>query len=97
MIVSLIPGISAASGTLCKTQHSRIILTTRKAPSANPNKVRMYIRSEESYKRKTQPSENEQRCRTLFARRQAYVQELLASGSYHSKATAWKKAVKDIH
>ena len=96
MKVTLIPGISAASGTLCKTKNARIILTTRKAPSTNPNKVHMYIRSAESYKRKTQPSENEQRCRTLFVRRQAYVQELLASGAYHSKATAWKKAIKDI-
>ena len=90
MEVTLIPGIAAVSGTLCKTKNARVIFTTRKASSTNPNKVRMYVRSAESYKRTTPPSENESRARGLFARRQSYVQQLLASGAYHSKAEAWK-------
>ena len=96
MEVTLIPGIAAVSGTLCKTKNARVIFTTRKASSTNPNKVRMYIRSAESYKRTTPPSENESRARGLFARRQSYVQQLLASGAYHSKAEAWKIAKRDI-
>ena len=96
MEVTLIPGIAAVSGTLCKTKNARVIFTTRKASSTNPNKVRMYVRSAESYKRTTPPSENESRARGLFARRQSYVQQLLASGAYHSKAEAWKIAKRDI-
>lgn len=97
MIVEMIPGIKAASGTLCKSPNGkRVIFTTRKAPSTNPNKIRAYIRSAESYKRKTPPTEKEQQSRSLFARRQAYVQELMASGRYHSKAEAWEIAKRDI-
>ena len=96
MEVTLIPGIAAVSGTLCKTKSARVIFTTRKASSTNPNKVRMYVRSAESYKRTTPPSEKESRARGLFARRQSYVQQLLASGAYHSKAEAWKIAKRDI-
>ena len=43
MEVTLIPGIAAVSGTLCKTKNARVIFTTRKASSTNPNKVRMYV------------------------------------------------------
>ncbi|MBR6829002.1 MAG: hypothetical protein IKM83_00110 [Paludibacteraceae bacterium] len=97
MIVEMMPGIKAASGTLCKTPDGRrVIFTTRKAPTTNPNRMRAYIRSAESYKRKTPPSEKEQQCRSLFARRQSYVQELMASGRYHSKAEAWEIAKRDI-
>ena len=97
MIVEMIPGIKAASGTLCKSPNGkRVIFTTRKAPTNNPNKIRAYIRSAESYKRKTPPTEKELQSRSLFARRQAYVQELMASGRYHSKAVAWVRAKRDI-
>lgn len=97
MIVEMIPGIKAASGTLCKSPNGkRVIFTTRKAPSTNPNKIRAYIRSAESYKRKTPPSEKEQQSRLLFARRQAYVQKLMASGTYLSKAELWELAKQCI-
>ena len=62
MEVTLIPGIAAVSGTLCKTKNARVIFTTRKASSTNPNKVRMYVRSAESYKRTTPPSEQRSLC-----------------------------------
>jgi len=97
MIVEMMPGISAVSGTLCKSPDGkRVIFTTRKAPTTNPNRMRAYLRSAESYQRKTPLSEKEQQCRSLFARRQSYVQQLMASGRYHSKAEAWKIAKREI-
>ena len=97
MIVEFVGGIAAAHGTLRKNPDgSRIVITTRKAASTNPNKVRMYLRSADSYKRKAPVSDKEMAARTLFARRQAYVQELLASGRYHTKAEAWKIAKATI-
>lgn len=97
MKVELIPGIASASGTLCKCKNgARIIVSTRQAPTTNPNKVRMYIRSAESYQRSSKPSANELAARELFTKRQAYVQELIASGRYHSKAEAWKIAKREI-
>lgn len=97
MIIEFTGGIISASGTLCKNRNgSRVIVTTRRAPSDNKNKMRMYIRSAASYQRSGKPSEKEIAARELFAKRQAYVQELLASGSYHSKAEAWKIAKKEI-
>ena len=91
------PLINCASGTLAKLKNgARIVVMTRKAPSTNPVKMRVYLRSADSYKRKSAPSEHEIEVRALFARRQAYVQELLASGKYHSKAEAWKIAKTEI-
>lgn len=97
MIVEFAGGITSASGTLCKSRNgSRIIVTTRKAPSINKNKMRMYIRSGESYKR-TQPfSDAEIAAQNLFTRRQAYVKELLANGKCKSRAEAWNVAKKTI-
>ena len=97
MRVTFNPAIVSASGTLCKEKNGlRVIVTTRKAPSTNPCKTRMYIRSAASYQRSGKPSEKEIAARELFAKRQAFVQELLASGKYHSKAEAWKIAKKEI-
>ncbi len=97
MIVEFAGGIISASGTLCKNRNgSRIIVTTRRAPSDNKYKMRMYIRSAASYQRSGKPSEKEMAARELFAKRQAFVQELLASGSYHSKGEAWKIAKREI-
>ncbi len=97
MIVEFVGGIAAASGTLCKNRNgSRIIVTTRKAPSANKGKIRMYLRSENSFKRKKPFSDAEIAAHDLFVRRQAYVQELLASGRYHDKKEAWKIAKNEI-
>ncbi len=92
MIVTLMPGIEAASGTLCKNRNgSRVIVTTRKAPSSNPNKVRMYIRSAASYQRTKLYSDAEIAAQKLFSRRQKYVRLLLDNGC-PSRAEAWKIA-----
>lgn len=93
MIVEFAGGITAASGTLCKNRNgSRIIVTTRRAPSNNKNKMRLYLRSADCYKRKKPLSDAEIAAHELFARRQAYVRELLANGTCKSKAEAWKVA-----
>ena len=98
MRVEFNPAIKSASGTLCKEKNGiRVVVTTRKAPSSNPCKMRMYIRSAASYQRSSKPSEKEIAARELFAKRQAFVQELMASGAYHSKADAWKIAKKQIN
>ena len=97
MIVEFAGGIISASGTLCKNRNgSRVIVTTRKAPSKNKNKVRMYFRSEESYKRKQPFTDAELAAQDLFTRRQAYVKELITNGKCKSKADAWKIAKKTI-
>ena len=54
-------------------------------------------RSAASYQRSGKPSEKEIAARELFAKRQAFVRELMASGAYHSKAEAWKIAKKQIN
>jgi len=90
------PGIAGASGTLCKTKYgARIIITTRKAPTTNPNKVRMYFRPANSYQRKTPVSQHEMQVRSLFTRRQALVSELMRT-QHLSKAEAWKIAKHEI-
>lgn len=96
MIVEFAGGIAAASGTLCKNRNgSRVIVTTRKAPSTNPNKVRMYIRSADSYQRTKPYSDAELAAQDLFSRRQKYVKQLLDNGC-QSRAEAWKIAKKTI-
>ena len=97
MYVELIPGINVASGTLLKCKNgSRIIFTTRRAPSSNPRKMRMYIRPAESYRRKTPVSEREMQARSLFSRRQAHVLNLIAANPKLSKKKAWEIAKKEI-
>ena len=89
--------IISGSGTLYKSRNgSRVIVTTRRASTTNKNRVRMYIRSGESYKR-TQPfSDAEIAAQELFTRRQAYVKELITNGKCKSRAEAWKIAKKTI-
>ena len=95
MLVEFAGGIEAASGTLCKNRNgSRVIVTTRKAASKNPNKVRMYIRSAASYQRSSPPSDAELAARELFTKRQAYVSELIGLGC--SKSEAWQIAKQRI-
>lgn len=95
MLVEFAGGIIAASGTLCKNRNgSRVIVTTRRAPSANKNKVRLYIRDAETYKRKKTYSDTEIAAHELFTRRQAYVSELIALGC--SKSEAWQIAKQRI-
>ena len=97
MIVEFAGGIMSASGTFCKNRNgSRVIVTTRRAPSSSKNKVRMYLRSADSYKRKKPFSDAEIAAQELFTVRQAYVKELLANGTCKSKAEAWKIAKKSI-
>lgn len=91
MIVRFAGGIESASGTLCKNRNgSRVIVTTRKAPSSNPNKVRMYIRSASSYKRQKPLSDAEKAAHDLFTRRAKYVKELMDAGIRRDKA--WQTA-----
>ena len=95
MLVEFVDGIIAASGTLCKNRNgSRVIVTTRRAPSANKGKIRMYLRSANSYKRKTPYSDAEIAAQELFTKRQAYVSELIGLGC--SKSEAWQIAKQRI-
>ena len=97
MIVEFAGGIISGSGTLCKNRNgSRVIVTTRRAPSKSKNKVRMYIRSVESFKRTKPFSDAEIAAQELFTRRQAYVKELITNGKCKSRAEAWKVAKKTI-
>ena len=102
MIVEFTGGIEAAHGTLYKGKNgTRVIITTRKAPSTNPNKVRMYLRSAKAYKRKKPASDAEIAARQLFTKRQAYVRQLLDAAKAENKrlslAKAWKVAKQEIN
>ena len=96
MLVEFVDGIIAASGTLCKNRNgSRVIVTTRKAATtSNKGKVRMYLRSANSYKRKTPYSDAEIAAHELFTKRQAYVSELIELGC--TKSEAWQIAKQRI-
>ncbi|MBQ3673589.1 MAG: hypothetical protein II928_03860 [Paludibacteraceae bacterium] len=72
------------------------IVTTRRAPSINRNKMRMYLRSAASYQRSSPPSDAELDARALFKKRHEYVLELFASGKCKNKARAWQIAKKEI-
>ena len=48
------------------------------------------------YERTTKLRKTELAARSLFTRRQAFVQELLSSGQCRSKAEAWKIAKEQI-
>ena len=91
MIIEFAGGIESASGTFCKNRNgSRVIVTTRRAPSNNKNKIRMYIRSADSYKRKKPFSDAEIAAHELFTRRAKYVKELMDAGIRRDKA--WQTA-----
>jgi len=95
MLVEFVDGIIAASGTLCKNRNgSRVIVTTRRAPSTNKGKVRMYIRPASCYQRKTPYSDAEIAAQELFTKRQAYVSELIGLGC--TKSEAWQIAKQRI-
>ena len=96
MKVELAAGIESASGKC-----GNMIFKTYKRPNGK-TETRAYFNPyrrsswEKTSARKTPPSEAEIKARSLFARRQAYVQELLASGRYHDKREAWKIAKNEI-
>ena len=97
MKVELMPGIASISGTLFKGKNGlRLVATTRKAPTSNEQKTRLYLRSDESYKRKTPYSKAELKRQDLFAKRQSYVKQLMAADPGLSKKEAWSKAKQDI-
>ena len=97
MRVELAPGIKSASGTLMKCKNgTRVIFTTRRAPSSNPCKVRMYIRYADDYQRKTPVSEREMQIRELFSKRQQRVNQLRADNPRLSKKKAWQIAKNEI-
>ena len=98
MNVEFIPGIASVSGTLYKGKNGlRIVATTRKAPTTNKQKTRLYLRSDESYQRKTPYSEEELKRQDLFAKRQSYVKQLMAADPGLSKKEAWSIAKRDIN
>ena len=96
MKVEFAAGIESASGKC-----GNLIFKTYKRPNSK-KETRAYFnpyrpsRWEKVNPRKTPLSDAEVRARTLFARRIAYVQELLASGRYHDKREAWKIAKQEI-
>ena len=96
MKVELAAGIESASGKC-----GNMIFKTYKRPNGK-TETRAYFNPyrrsswEKVNPRKTPPSDAEIKARSLFARRQAYVQELLASGRYHDKKEAWKIAKNEI-
>lgn len=97
MNVEWIPGIASVSGTLYKGKNGlRIVATTRKAQTTNKQKTRLYLRTAESYQRKTPYSEAELKRQDLFAQRQSYVKQLMAADPGLSKKEAWSKAKQDI-
>ena len=96
MIVELVDCLKSASGTLCKGKDCRVIVTTRRASSNNPHKVRMYLRPNECYERKSPPSEKELQARDLFRRRSVKVKELLKNGTYEDRNEAWEAVKKMI-
>ena len=96
MKVELAAGIESASGKC-----GNMIFKTFKRPNGK-TETRAYFNPyrrsswEKVNPRKTPPSDAEIKARSLFARRIAYVQELLASGRYHDKREAWKIAKNEI-
>ena len=96
MKVELAAGIESASGKC-----GNMIFKTYKRPNGK-KETRAYFNPYYRTKwgkvnpRKSKPSEAEIKARSLFARRQAYVQELIASGRYHDKREAWKIAKQEI-
>ena len=94
MKVELAAGIESISGKC-----GNMIFKTYKRPNGK-TETRAYFnphcRWDKVNVRKTPPSDAEIKARSLFARRQAYVQELLASGRYHDKREAWKIAKNEI-
>ena len=98
MNVEFIPGITSVSGTLYKGKNGlRLVATTRKAPTTNKQKTRLYLRTADSYQRKTPYSEEELKRQDLFAKRQSYVKQLMAADPGLSKKEAWSIAKRDIN
>ena len=96
MKVEFAAGIESASGKC-----GNMIFKTYKRPNGK-KETRAYFNPyrrsswEKTNPRRTPLSDAEIKARALFARRQAYVQELLASGKYHDKREAWKIAKQEI-
>ena len=96
MKIELAAGIDSISGKC-----GNMIFKTYKRPNGK-TETRAYFNPyrrsswEKVNPRKTPPSDAEIKARSLFTRRQAYVQELLASGRYHDKREAWKIAKNEI-
>ncbi len=96
MNVEFIPGIASVSGTLYKGKNGlRIVATTRKAQTTNKQKTRLYLRTADSYQRKTPYSEAELKRQDLFAKRQSYVKQLMAADPGLAKKEAWILAKQD--
>jgi uncharacterized protein (DUF2344 family) len=67
MKVTLMPGIESISGSFKQKNGTRVVFTTRKAATTNKeDRTRMYLRSEESYQRKTKVTQKEVTIRNRF-------------------------------
>lgn len=98
MNVEFMPGIASISGTLFKGKNGlRLVATTRKEPTTNKQKTRLYLRTADSYQRKTPVSKAEMDAREIFAKRQSYVKQLMAADPGLSKKEAWSIAKRDIN
>ena len=58
--------------------------------------TRMYMRTAESFERKSPITKGEKAARALFSKRVAYVQELVATGKCKSRTEAWQIAKQTI-
>lgn len=93
MKLTLAPGFVSASGTFAKYKNGDKIILKTYNRNGKPETRAYAIKKHE---RTTKLSAAEMAARELFTRRQAFVQELFASGQCTSKADAWKKAKETI-
>ena len=91
MKVTLMPGIAEISGST-KTKHGKRMVFMTRTNNQGKRETRMYLRTDDDYKRTKPFSEKEKHAQELFAKRQAIVSELMATGQCRSKAEAWRIA-----
>ena len=94
MKVEFMPGVIAVSGSTAYNRNG-VRLMFQRRQSDKPNHGRVYLRTRESYQRKTELRDSELAARQLFKERAALVQELMRE-KHLTKAAAWKRAKKQI-
>ena len=95
MKVILMPGIEAISGSTKSAHGKRTVFITR-TNAQGKRETRMYLRSAADYKRKTPATEKEMAARSLFARRQALVRELMEAHKFRTLKEAWDFVRQEI-
>ena len=88
MKVILMPGIDAISGSTKPVRGKRLVFMTR-TNAQGKRETRMYLRTAADYQRKSPASDKEIATRSLFARRQTRVRELMKTHQFHSLKEAW--------